>query len=96
VQLAATLNQNGTVIPDAENYAARLLSIPVWPEPGPSSTPHTIAWRVDFLVQLPNAQGAPVWFSVARFYVEPWDGQFLGSPIVPQNPELYQRLVNLP
>lgn len=93
--LAASLNENGTVIPAAQSYAARLLSIPVWPEPGPQSTPNTIAWRVDFLVL---KEGPLVWLSVARFYVDPWTGQFLGQPIVanPSDPPLYPKLVDLP
>jgi hypothetical protein len=94
--LADLLNQNGTVIPAAEAYAPRLLSVAVWPEPGPQTTPDTVAWRVDFLILTEGPQGAPVWYSVARFYVDPWDGQFLGSPVVPVQPELYRDLTALP
>jgi hypothetical protein len=96
VDLAEMLNQNGQVIPDATNYAARLLSIPVWPEPGPQSSPSEIAWRVDFLVLTNGPQDTPVWYSVARMYVDPWNGQFLGQAVVPVQPELYRDLTPLP
>ena len=93
---ADMLNQNGQVIPDATDYAARLLSIPVWPEPGPQSQPVDLAWRVDFLILTDGPQGTPVWYSVARFYVDPWTGQFRGQPVVPVQPELYRDLTPLP
>ncbi len=78
-------------IPAATDYAARLLSIPTWPEPDfVGDEADSIAWRVDFLVvtDFPAADGA-TYGSVARFYLHPDTGESLGAPVVPDAPELY-------
>ena len=76
-------------IPAATEYAARLLSIPVWPEAEfvGDTTPDTQAWRVDFLVLQPFG-GSTTYFSAARFYIHPVSGNMLGW-VVPAQPELY-------
>jgi hypothetical protein len=77
-------------IPAATHYAARLLSIAVWPEAESVNdpTPNTQAWRVDFLVLQPFG-GSTTYFSNARYYIHPRNGLFLGAPVVPSQPELY-------
>ena len=76
-------------IPAATHYAARLLSIAVWPEAEfvGDDTPDTQAWRVDFLV-LQAFSGSTTYFSAARFYIHPVTGVMLGW-VVPSQPELY-------
>jgi hypothetical protein len=78
-------------IPAATEYAARLLSIPTWPEPEfVGDDADSLAWRVDFLiVQDFQAAGGPSYGSIARFYIQPRTGQHLGAPVVPPAPELY-------
>ncbi len=76
-------------IPAATDYAARLLSVPVWPEQAfVGQETDSLAWRVDFLVT-GEFGGASTYFSVARFYSHPLTGSRFGSPVVPPQPELY-------
>lgn len=62
-------------IPIPELFAARIRSTAQWPEQAGSSTADPqIAWRVDFLVELPPASdptGVPIPWSTARFYFTP-------------------------
>ncbi|HET9888445.1 MAG TPA: hypothetical protein VFR10_13140, partial [bacterium] len=76
-------------IPIVTQYAARLLSIAVWPEAQyvGDPTPNTQAWRVDFLVQQLFGGGTS-YFSAARAYIHPVSGEMLGW-VVPDQPELY-------
>jgi hypothetical protein len=87
IALAGQLNTDDPgSIPPATHYAARLLSVAVWPEPTSTVDPaDSVAWRVDFLEldELSNDDPTPVWWSLARFYVDPDDGQFLGDPVLP-------------
>lgn len=78
-------------IPAATDYAARLLSTPVWPEQAYVGAPaDSAAWRVDFLVSQPfGGAGGVTYFSAARFYFHPRTGQRLGKPVVPAQPEVY-------
>jgi hypothetical protein len=92
IQRAESINaQFPDSIPAATEYAARLLSIPTWPEPDfVGDDADSIAWRVDFLVLADFlAAGGPTYGSVARFYLHPDTGESLGAPVVPDNPELY-------
>jgi hypothetical protein len=77
-------------IPPAQDYAARLLSIPVWPEAEcvGDPRPDSLAWRVDFLVDSESG-GGTTHFSAARFYIHPRTGEHLGRPVVPPQPQLY-------
>jgi hypothetical protein len=77
-------------IPVPESFAARLSSRPAWPEPISIDQPaDSVAWRVDFLLmQVFPASGAEVWWSTARFYLDPRTGQLYGT-VVPDQPELY-------
>lgn len=95
-------------VPTAQAYAARLLCIPVYPEPGCAQMPTALAWRVDFLELDDGPQGTPVWWSLARFYLDPWPdsagtAQFLDiqkMPILPNcgqtSREIYPTLPLLP
>jgi hypothetical protein len=76
-------------IPVVTQYAARLLSIAVWPEAEyvGDPTPNVQAWRVDFLVQQLFG-GSTTYFSAARAYIHPVTGEMLGW-VVPDQPELY-------
>ncbi len=78
-------------IPAATDYAARLLSIPTFPEPAfVGDEADSIAWRVDFLIEQEfQSAGGISYGSVARFYIHPQTGQHLGAPVVPTNPQLY-------
>lgn len=90
VEEAASINAvHPDSIPAATQYAARLLSIAVWPEAEfvGDPTPNTQAWRVDFLV-LQAFGGSTTYFSSARFYIHPVSGEMLGW-VVPAQPELY-------
>ena len=69
------------------DYAARLSSVPSFPEPG-SQTDAVVAWRVDFLTLQPIS-GSTVYFSAARFYFDPVNGDSLGVVIPPPPGELY-------
>jgi hypothetical protein len=90
VEEAARINAaHPDSIPAATQYAARLLSIAVWPEAEyvGDPTPDTQAWRVDFLLaQLFG--GGTTYFSAARAYIHPVTGEMLGW-VVPAQPELY-------
>jgi len=95
-QTAEFLNQSDPGrIPIPEQFAARLLSVPVWPESlFVYNESDSVAWRVDFLELGPlDPDGAPpdltpVWWSLVRFYVNPWSGQLIGEPTEPGR-ELY-------
>jgi hypothetical protein len=80
-------------IPDAQYFAARLLSDAVWPEPTSVTVPaDSVAWRVDFLQldAFSSTDSTPVWWSLARMYIDPDDAKFLGSPVIPPSGrELY-------
>jgi hypothetical protein len=92
IEQAASLNAlHPDSIPAATDYAARMLSIPVWPEQEfVGQETDSLAWRVDFLVVAPfGGSGTTTYFSVARFYSHPISGQFLGDPVVPPEPEVY-------
>jgi hypothetical protein len=92
IERAAAINtQFPDSIPSATDYAARLLSIPTWPEPeNVTDEPDSVAWRVDFLIQQEyTGAGGVTYFSNARFYIHPITGQHLGAPVVPDVPELY-------
>jgi len=63
---------NPDSIPIPEIFAARIRSSPQWPENSSNSTEEPqVAWRVDFLEQMPppsGATGVVVPWSTARFY----------------------------
>jgi hypothetical protein len=83
VQLAPS---HGLTLPS--HYAARLSTVPAWPEPQDASqTGDVIAWRVDFLTLQPIS-GSTVYFSAARFYFDPVTGEELGV-VISNPPELY-------
>jgi hypothetical protein len=86
LDLAGQLNAAvpGT-IPAATHFAARLSGTRVWPEPIAGGVPTDVAWRVDFLEldERSPSDSTPVWWSLARFYIQPGSGQFLGPPILP-------------
>ena len=72
-------------IPVPVEFAARLLSTPVFPEQGTDPEPNTeVAWRVDFLVfETLESSSTLVYWSTARFYFDPYSGQLLGDPVLP-------------
>jgi hypothetical protein len=79
-------------IPVPVEFAARLLSVPVFPEPGTDPDPNTeVAWRVDFLeLDVLESSNSLVYWSTARFYFEPYAGTLLGEPVLPPSGrELY-------
>lgn len=83
VQLAPS---HGLALPS--EFAARLSTSPVWPEPTNPPPPNpVVAWRVDFLTLQPIS-GSLVYFSSARFYFNPVTGDELGTVILTA-PELY-------
>lgn len=79
----------GVTIP--EFFAPYLAGRAAWPEPEAGSTdvPTEFASRVDFLELRRNDDtGDDIWWSTARFYFEPFTGEFLGS-IVPDQPQVW-------
>ncbi|MFN8179352.1 MAG: hypothetical protein U0167_15585 [bacterium] len=76
----------------APHYAARLSSVPAFPEPHDvTEIGDVIAWRVDFLV---IGTGSTAYFSYARFYFDPATGDLLHAtgaqnPVKPPQAELY-------
>jgi hypothetical protein len=80
----------GDSIPIPEIFAARLASVAVWPEPRPPESPDSVAWRIDFLEEdIFDPTGVPVYWSTARFYVQPRTGEMLGSVVPPTGREIY-------
>ena len=79
-----------SIPPVPESFAARLSSRPAWPEPqSVDQQADSVAWRVDFLLlQVFSGSGAEVWWSTARFYLDPRTGELYGT-VVPDQPELY-------
>jgi hypothetical protein len=80
----------GDSIPIPDIFAARLASVAAWPEPRPNDAPDSIAWRVDFLEEdLFESTRSPVYWSTARFYVQPRTGEVLGHVVPVSGRELY-------
>jgi len=77
--------------PSAYEFAAKISSVPQWPEPGSGNPADPrIAWRVDFLTEaVVGSSGVLVPFSTVRFYFEPVTLDPLDDPIV--STELYPR-----
>ena len=96
--VAAAINQAGEAnavtpdsIPVTPLFAARLSSVPAWPEPFGAVIADSVAWRVDFLEEdiHPITQSLVYW-STARFYFQPQSASLLGEPILPASGrELY-------
>jgi hypothetical protein len=64
--------------------------VKVWPEPRPPTSPDSVAWRVDFLEEDVFEQTrVSVYWSTARFYVQPLTGEMLGHVVPPTGRELY-------
>lgn len=72
-------------IPIPVEFAARLQSVPVYPEPGTDPDPNTeVAWRVDFLeLDVLESSNSLVYWSTARFYFDPYSGTLFGQPVLP-------------
>jgi hypothetical protein len=80
----------GDSIPIPDIFAARLASVKVWPEPRPPATPDSVAWRIDFLEEdIFDPTQVPVYWSTARFYVQPRTGEMMGHVVPPSGRELY-------
>ncbi|MDP6462103.1 MAG: hypothetical protein QGH59_10000, partial [Gemmatimonadota bacterium] len=88
-------------IPEASTFSARLLSYPVWPEPGTVyATTDSIAWRVDLMTyrEYGGEEGAPpesTYFSLARFYLSPTTGLLLDDGESP-NPVVHEEIYPFP
>jgi hypothetical protein len=87
IDMAELINADDPgAIPSAQWFAARLRSEAVWPEPVSVAIPaDSVAWRVDFLQldAFSSTDSTPVWWSLARMYIDPDDALFLGDPVIP-------------
>lgn len=95
VQRADAINaQHPDSIPVPEIFAARLSTLPAWPERR-DGVPEFLAWRVDFLEEdIFEGTQSLVYWSTARFYFLPTDEDSLlgytiplaGREVYPNNP----------